>query len=592
MIQERIVNKRGLFFSPAVWYFYKEKILPEARMFRKRKILFLFLIALLTFIAPDINPASPSPEGDLEAQIDALLSKVYKPDEPGAAVLVKKKGQILFRKGYGLANMELQVPVEPDMIFRLGSITKQFTAVAILMLAEQGKLSLQDEITKFVPDYPTQGRTITVEHLLTHTSGIKSYTDMPEWLPLMRKDMTLQEIINLFKDQPMEFAPGERWKYNNSGYILLGAIIEKVSGKSYAQFLEDHIFGPLGMKHSFYDSTTRLIPRRIPGYSKGNSGFENAPYLSMTQPYAAGSLLSSVDDLAIWNEALLAGKLIKRDSLQHAFSSFKLKDGTDARYGFGWFVSSYEGHRLIEHGGGIPGFTSYALIMPEDQVFVALLTNSAVQGRVPEPLAFRIACLALGKPYKEPVAVSVAEKDLAPLAGVYLNAQNEELYIIRQDSKIFSQRAGGSKSEILPASPKEFFFTDSFARIQFAKNEKGDVTGIKVIERLGPLQTFTKTAKPLPAERKEVTLDPAVYDQYVGEYELAPNFTILITKENNKLMGQATGQPKVELFPESETIFFLKVVDARIEFLKDEAGKVISLALIQGGQKLPAKKIK
>lgn len=562
-------------------------------MFQKKKALFfLFLITWLTFVAPDINPASSSPGSDLEAQIDALLSKVYKPDEPGAAVLVKKQGQVIFRKGYGLANMELQVPVEPDMVFRLGSITKQFTAVAVLMLIEQGKLSLQDEITKFVPDFPTQGKSITVEHLLTHTSGIKSYTDMPEWLPLLRKDMSLQEIIDLFKNQPMEFAPGERWKYNNSGYILLGAVIEKASGKSYAQFLEDHIFGPLGMKHSGYDSTTRLIPRRVPGYAKGNSGFENAPYLSMTQPYAAGALLSSVDDLAVWNEALLTGKLIKRDSLEQAFSSFKLKDGTDARYGFGWFISSYEGHRLIEHGGGIPGFTSYALIMPEDEILVALLTNSAIQGRIPEPLAFRVACLTLGKPYKEPVAVSVAEKDLAPLAGVYLNAQNEELYIIRQDSKIFSQRAGGSKSEILPASPVEFFFTDSFTRVQFAKNERGDVTGLKVIERLGPLQTFTKTAKPLPEEKKEVAVDPALYDQYAGEYELAPNFTILITKENNKLMGQATGQPKLELFPESETMFFLKVVDARIEFFKDAAGKVTSLVLTQGGQKLPAKKIK
>lgn len=561
-------------------------------MFQKRKVPFLFLIPLLTLIVLSINPASSSPESDLEAQIDALLSKVYKPDEPGAAVLVKKQGQVIFRKGYGLANMELQVPVEPDMIFRLGSITKQFTAVAILILNEQGKLSLQDEITKFLPDYPTQGKRITVEHLLTHTSGIKSYTDMPEWLPLLRKDMTLQEIIDLFKNQPMEFAPGERWKYNNSGYILLGAIIEKASGKSYAQFLEDHIFGPLGMKHSCYDSTSRLIPRRVPGYSRGNSGFENAPYLSMTQPYAAGALLSSVDDLAVWNEALLTRKLIKRDSLEQAFSSFKLKDGADARYGFGWFISSYEGHRLIEHGGGIPGFTSHALIMPEDQIFVALLTNSAIQGRRPEPLAFRIVCLTLGKPYKEPLAVSVAEKDLAPLAGVYLNAQNEELYIIRQDSKIFSQRAGGSKSEILPASPVEFFFSDSFARVKFVKNERGDITSLKVIERLGPLQTFTKTAKPLPAERKEVALDPTLYDQYAGEYELAPNFTILITKENNKLMGQATGQPKLELFPESETTFFLKVVDARIEFFKDAAGKVTSLVLTQGGQKLLAKKIK
>jgi CubicO group peptidase (beta-lactamase class C family) len=478
--------------------------------------------------------------------------------------LVKKKDQIIFRKGYGLANLELNVPVEPDMIFRLGSITKQFTGVSILMLAERGKLSLQDEITNFLPDYPTQGKKITVEHLLTHTSGIKSYTDMAEWLPLMRKDMSLQELIDMFKNQPMDFSPGERWKYNNSGYILLGAIIEKVSGKTYADFVQENIFGPLGMKHSLYDSTSPVIPRRVPGYAKGNSGFENAPYLSMTQPYAAGSLASSVDDLAIWNEALLAGKLIKRETLERAFTSYKLNDGTDARYGFGWFISSYEGHRLIEHGGGINGFTSYALIMPEDQIFVALLTNGAIEGRIPEPLAFRIAGLTLGQPYKEPVPITLPEQNLDPLVGVYVDAQNEERYISRQGNKMFSQRAGGSKSEIFPVSVTEFVFGDSFARVQFLKDAKGEVTGLLVIERLGPAQTYTKTAKPLPAERKEIALDPSLYDQLV----------------------------KVELFPESETKYFLKVVDGQIEFVKDSSGKVSSLILSQGGQKLPGKKIK
>jgi CubicO group peptidase (beta-lactamase class C family) len=478
------------------------------------------------------------------------------------------------------------------MVFRLGSITKQFTAVAILMLAEQGKLSLQDEITKFLPDYPTQGKTITVEHLLTHTSGIKSYTDLPEWLPLMRKDMTLKEIIDIFKDKPMEFSPGERWKYCNSGYILLGAIIEKVSGETYEAFLQKHIFDPLAMKHSYYGSASRVILRRIPGYSKGKIGFENAPYISMTQPYAGGSLLSSVDDLAVWDEALLSGKLIKRETLERAFTPYKLKDGSTTGYGYGWFISNYEGHRIIEHGGGIMGFTTHTLLLPEDQTFVALLTNSDIEGRTPEPFAFRITALTLGKPYKEPVAVTLQEKEIIPLVGVYVNAENEERYISRDGNKLFSQRAGGSKNEIYPASPTEFFFKDSFARIEFIKNEKAEVTGAKLFERIGPVETYTKTTKPLPTGRKEIALDPALYDQYLGEYELAPGFSIFVTKENNKLMIQPTGQQKAEIFPESETKFFLKVVDAQIEFVKDASGKVTGLIIYQGGQKLQAKKVK
>lgn len=558
----------------------------------KRNFCFLFLTVFILISAYAAQPAGRTSQNDLTSQIDALLQKVYKANEPGAAVLVKKQGQVIFRHGYGLADMELGVPVEPDMVFRLGSITKQFTAVAILILAEQGKLSLQDDITKFLPDYPTQEKTITVEHLLTHTSGIKSYTDLPEWFPLLRKDMTLKEIIDLFKDKPMEFSPGERWKYCNSGYILLGAIIEKISGETYEAFLQKHIFDQLGMNHSYYGSASRIIPRRIPGYSKGSSGFENAPYLSMTQPYAAGSLLSSVDDLAVWNEALLSGKLIKREILEKAFTPYKLKDGTDTGYGYGWSISNYEGQRIIEHGGGIMGFTTYALLLPEDQIFVALLTNSAIEGRAPEPFAFRIAALTLGKPYKEPVAVTLEEKELIPLVGVYVNAQNEERYISRDGNRLFSQRSGGSRDEIFPSSPIEFFFKDSFARIRFMKNEKGEVTGLKLIGRIGPVESYTKTTKPLPSERKEIALNPALYDQYAGLYELAPGFAITVTKENNKLMIQATGQEKVEIFPESESKFFLKVVEARIEFVKDASGKVTGLILYQAGQKLQAKKIK
>ena len=226
----------------------------------------------------------------ISEQIDQMFVEIYPDDQPGAAVIVTQNGETLFRKGYGLANLELGVKVEPEMIFRLGSITKQFTAVAILMLQEEGKLQVQDEITRYLPDYPVGERKITIEHLLQHTSGIKSYTDMVEWLPLWRKDMSVQELIDLFKEQPFDFEPGEQFRYDNSGYILLGAIIEALSGSSYADFIQEWIFKPLGMQHSLYDNPELILPGRVSGYSKGLNGLINAPYLSMTQPYAAGSL--------------------------------------------------------------------------------------------------------------------------------------------------------------------------------------------------------------------------------------------------------------------------------------------------------------
>jgi CubicO group peptidase (beta-lactamase class C family) len=552
----------------------------------------LGLAVALILAAPRALPAPSADDEALVKKIDAVMSEVYKPGEPGAAIIVQKDGKTIMRKGYGLADLELGVAVEPNMVFRLGSITKQFTAVSILLLAQEGKLALQDEITKFLPDYPTQGRKITVEHLLTHTSGIQSYTDMAEWLPLWRKDFTVKELIDLFKDKPMQFAPGERWAYNNSGYILLGAILEKVSGKTYEEFVDSRIFKPLGMNHSYYGSAERIIPRRIPGYQAGNKGFINAPYLSMTQPYAAGSLLSTVDDLARWSEAVFSGKLLKKEWLDKAFSPYRLKNGESTGYSYGWFIADYQGHRGIEHGGGINGFTSYELTLPEDRVFLAILTNSAAEGREPEPRAVKIAGLVLGLPEPERKPISLPVKDLDRLTGVYTNDAKDEVYISREGTNLIFQRKGGSKRDILPASPTELFFKDRPGRILVAKDAAGIPASLRIESRIGPAQVFTRTAKPLPSPRKEIALDPKIYDLYIGDYELTPGFVITILRKDGKLISLATGQPEVELFPESETKFFLKVVDAEVEFVKDASGRVTGLVLHQGGQVLPARKTK
>jgi CubicO group peptidase (beta-lactamase class C family) len=547
---------------------------------------------LLVLSLPASNEGKTAGDESLAKKIDAVMSEVYKPGQPGAAIIVRKNGETILRKGYGMADLELGVPVEPDMVFRLGSITKQFTAVSIIMLAQEGKLGLQNEITKFLPDYPTQGRKITVEHLLTHTSGIQSYTDLPEWLPLWRKDFTLKELIDLFKDKPMQFEPGERWAYNNSGYILLGAIIEKVSGKAYEAFVDANIFKPLGMKQSYYGSAERIIPRRIPGYQLGRGGFVNAPYLSMTQPYAAGSLLSTVDDLAVWSDAVFSGRLVKKEWLDKAFTPFRLKSGESSGYGFGWFVADFGGHRSIEHGGGINGFTSYEMTFPEDGVFLAILTNSAASGRAPEPRAVKIARLALGlaEPVRKPVTLPA--RDLDRLIGVYEGGLQEAAMVTREGGRTFIQRQGGAKSELFAASPEEFFAGDDPARILVVRDEAGNPTGLRIESRIGPARILAKTAKPLPSPRKVAAVDPKIYDLLAGEYELNPGFTITILRRGDKLISLATGQPEVELFPESETRFFLKVVDAQVDFVKDASGRVTSLVLHQGGQDLPAKKIR
>lgn len=552
----------------------------------------VLLLAALTVLVPLTQARAAGLDDPLAAKIDAVMSAVYKPGQPGAAIIVQKDGRTIIRKGYGMADLELGVPVTPDMVFRLGSITKQFTAVSILSLAQEGKLSLQDEITKFLPDYPTQGKRITVEHLLTHTSGIQSYTDMPEWLPLWRKDMTPKELVDLFKDKPMQFEPGRSWSYNNSGFVLLGAIIEKVSGKTYEQFVDERIFKPLGMSSSYYGSTERIIPRRIPGYEEGESGFVNASYLSMTQPYAAGSLLSTVDDLARWSEAVFAGKVVGKAWLDKALTPFKLVNGESTGYGYGWFVAEVGGHRSIEHGGGINGFTTYEMTFPDDHLFIAILTNSAIAGRDPEPRAVKIAWLALGLTEPERKVVSVTAKDLDGIAGVYVNERQDEYYFSRSGAKLFAQSKGGAKNELYPASATEFFLRDNPARFTFVSSGGGPVTGLRIQSRIGPAQIFAKTDKPLPQERQAVKIEAALFDRLAGEYELAPNFTITILRRGDKLISHATGQPEVELFPESETRFFLKVVDAQVDFTLDASGRATGLVLHQGGQDLPARKIK
>jgi D-alanyl-D-alanine carboxypeptidase len=547
------------------------------------------IVLLVCVLSSPIVAQAPNTGKDLATALNAEAEKGFKPNEPGAAVIVVKDGQVVFRKGYGMANLELGVPIEPDMIFRIGSITKQFTAVGTLMLMEQGKLSLSDEITKFLPDYPTQGQKITVEHLLTHTSGIKSYTELPEFWQQQRKDLPLKELIDFFKNKPMDFAPGERWNYNNSAYVLLGAVIEKASGQKYADFVEQHIFAPLGMKQTSFDVTTRIIPRRAVGYQKSGNNYTNAEYLSMSLPHAAGSLISSVDDLAKWDAALYTEKLVKQDSLKRAWAPYVLKNGRQTNYGYGWGISTLQGQRMITHGGGINGFTCDAVRLPDARVYVAILTNR--NGGVGN-LAQKLAIMTSGKEWREPVAVKLPVAALDKLTGVYQLNEKEEVVVTRQNEALFVEMPRRGKQEVLPLSEAEFFLKlQPSARVSFQRQENGTVSALLIRAGFGPDDEAKRTDKPLSAPKTAVTVDPAVYDRYVGEYELAPNFILTITKENNKLMGQATGQPKFELTPESEMKFSIVQVGAQIEFTV-ESGKATQLILNQGGRTLPAKKIK
>lgn len=557
----------------------------------------LAILALCTLMSARGAEASPVPKAPAPVAaadtIDALVKASYLVGSPGAAVIAVRDGKVVYRKAVGMADLELGVPLSPDSVFRLGSVTKQFTAVAILMLAEEGKLALSDPITKFLPDYPTQGHVITVEHLLTHTSGIQSYTGMPGWMTTkIQADLSLTELIDGFKKEPMEFAPGTRWNYDNSGYVLLGAIIEKAAGTSYSTFLKRRIFAPLGMSSTNYGGDGEIIPRRVHGYSRGPGGDANARYLSMTQPHAAGALVSTVDDLAAWDAALYTEKLVKQALLERAWTPYVLADGKATTYGYGWSVGSLRGRKTVEHGGGIFGFSTYVLRIPKERVFVAVLCNSDAPKTDPGIVARKAAALVLGDPFPENVAVPVAPDVLARYGGVYEIDKDSRRTVIVEGDRVFTQRTGGARAEAKPRSTTEFFYENSITTFRFVTGPDGRATEMLMYANGADEPERAVRVADVPAAPKELMVDPALYDAYAGAYELAPGFVLTVTREGDRLMTQATGQQKFEVFPSSETEFFLKVVDARISFVKGPDGQVDLLVLHQAGRDLPAKRKK
>jgi CubicO group peptidase (beta-lactamase class C family) len=287
------------------------------------------------------------------------------------SVLVARDGAVLLSKGYGSANLEWHVPNSPTTKFRLGSVTKQFTAACILLLQERGKLKLDDPVKKYMTDAPAAWDNVTLFHLLTHTSGIPSFTEFPEYASTEAIATTPKKLVARFRDRPLEFQPGEKWNYSNSGYVLLGYLIEKIGRQNYSQFVLENIFKPLGMKNSGYDSNSAIIVHRASGYSPGEKGATNTGYIDMSIPFSAGGLYSTTEDLLRWEQGLMGGKLLSPASLQKMTTPFKND------YAFGLVVRTANGHKVIEHAGGIEGFNTDLVYYPEDKLTIVVLANVA-----------------------------------------------------------------------------------------------------------------------------------------------------------------------------------------------------------------------
>lgn len=338
------------------------------------RLLFLWLCLAP---APTVAQTKPAAEDARQAaRVDAYVEERMKAlNIPGLSLVVLRDGQIVLAKGYGKTNLELDTPASEKTAYALYSITKTFTAVATMMLVEEGRVSLADPVSKHLPDLPAAWRDVTLRHILTHTSGLPNWRDNASKLRDMESDYARAEVLNLVKGLPLAFTPGERWEYVETGFFLLGMLIEKVSGKTYEQFLRERIFQPLGMSDTRLDSRDEIIPNRADGYTWRDGGYRKAVWYSPTLTYSTAGLVSTVLDLAKWDAALYADRILKRPTREEMWTPVKLNDGTAYPYGLGWELRQVNGHREVHHGGTLSGFRAELTRFVDDQLTVIVLTN-------------------------------------------------------------------------------------------------------------------------------------------------------------------------------------------------------------------------
>ncbi|CAM3754894.1 serine hydrolase [Flavobacterium chungbukense] len=397
------------------------------------------LIAL--FVVFQLSTLSISAQ-EKAKQIEQLLNKYNEYGQFNGSALVSENGKVIFKKGFGSANMEWNIPNQADTKFRLGSISKQFTALLIVKLAEEGKLKLDVPISTYLPDYPKEnGDKITAHHLLTHTSGIPNYTNAPNFFKdKSRNPYTPAEFVKTFSSLPLEFKPGEKFNYSNSGYFLLGYIIEKITGKTYEQYLQEVVFTPLKMVNSGYDHSDVILKNRAAGYEKQGKKIVNAAYLDMSIPYAAGSLYSTVEDLYLWDQALYTNKLLNEKSIESLFKPY-ISAGR-AFYGYGWFIDDVDNGdkeklKTIGHGGGINGFNTIISRYPTDKNLIVLLNNTG--GTVLGEINDAIRAILYNKPFNQPKkSLALDLLDIYDTKGAvagtesYKKLKNDPTYAIKE----------------------------------------------------------------------------------------------------------------------------------------------------------------
>jgi CubicO group peptidase (beta-lactamase class C family) len=550
---------------------------------------FLIICALIAFV-PLAPVAVFAADEAFEAEAKRFLNERAKADSSGVAVLVARDGKIVFQDGFGLADIGNKTPITPDTKFRIGSVSKQFTAAAILRLAEQGKLSLDDKLSKHFPDF-SHRPDVTIRHLLTHTSGLHSYTDKPEFITRVTKPIEPAKLIEWFRGDSTDFSPGAGFHYNNSAYFLLGELVAKISGKPYGDFLRETFFQPLEMKSSGVYVNSSPPPGAATGYSLTEGKFKPALDWDMSWAGGAGALYSTVGDLFRWNEALYGGRVLNAESLKAAITPVELPKNVDGmKYGYGLMM--YEIKRLpaIGHGGGLNGWASDLVRLPAQRTTIVVLANA-----LPGPPELTPA--AISRTLAEKLLADDIKKLPAPTEDRSIDPKSFTAYVGRYDYKtavmtvvvendaLFAQLTGQPKNRIFPKAKDEFFWKGVDAEVTFLRDEKGQVNAARHSQGG---QTFTAAR----LNDETVKLTPEMLEPMLGQYEYGPGVVLTVTRDGTQLFAQMTGQPKMPIFPTSETEFEWRVVKANVQFVKGDDGKVTKAVHHQNGSTLDAPKIK
>lgn len=546
----------------------------------------LAVVAALLVMLPGCSGNKLDPA--VSSSIDSLMNASFKPGQPGGVVLVARDGVPLYRKAFGLANLELKVANTPENVFAIASMTKQFTAVSILQLVQQGKVSLQDDIRKYLPDYNTQGRLITVEHLLTHTNGIPNITLRPDFGTQEVVEPSLEELLACTRSDSLLFEPGTDCSYNDFGYTLAALIVERVSGMKYGEYLRKQIFEPLGMKNSSLGTREHSIPLFVSSYSSaGDTSFRAAEYFNWRWNLGMGDIVTCVDDMLKWDEALYTEKVVSQELLKKAWSSYVLADGRETNYGYGWAVTKYKDMPLIWHPGGMPGFRSISIRIPSQHLFVVAMSNN---GRTSSTvtLGMDVALRAAGKPLVRPPVQRLATEQLREYAGVFESRHGGILvlanqtrgkvyrYVTLKDSVLVSQKTGGGKVTLLNVEKDLFMFEGVNTYARFRRDGNLKIASVDLYNApwsFGPTRSEVKTDLPLPAEKIPIVLDQKILQAYAGKYTFAGDDYVKIRVDGARVYVDRIG----EIFPQSETRFFAKSPDTTIEFLKNSRGAITGL---------------